>query len=75
MINELEDELNHGPCLWFWICFCNTCSVSFNVGFGIYLYLGNQVLIKFDQLKLLIAVSQPAFPCFWPSCHIISNTC
>jgi hypothetical protein len=39
------------------------------------LYLSNQVLIKLDQLKLLIAVSQSAFPCFWPSCHIIPNTC
>jgi hypothetical protein len=42
-----------------------------NVGFGMSLYLSNQVLIKFDQLKLLIAVSQSVFPCFWPSCHII----
>jgi hypothetical protein len=41
------------------------------VGFGINLYLSNQVLIKFDQLKLLIAVSQLAIPCFWPSYHII----
>jgi hypothetical protein len=32
--------------------------LSFNVGFGMNLYLNNQVLIKFDQLKLLIAVSQ-----------------
>jgi hypothetical protein len=45
------------------------------VGFGMNLYLSNQVLIKFDQLKLLIAVSQSAFPLFWPSCHIIPNTC
>jgi hypothetical protein len=37
-------------------------SLSFNVGFGMNLYLSNQVLIKFDQLKLLIAVSQSAFP-------------
>jgi hypothetical protein len=29
----------------------------FNVGFGMNLYLSNQVLIKFDQLKLLITVS------------------
>jgi hypothetical protein len=50
-------------------------SISFNVGFGMNLYLSNQVLIKFDQLKLLIAVSQSAFSCFWPSCHIIPNTC
>jgi hypothetical protein len=21
MINKLEDELNRGPCLWFWICY------------------------------------------------------
>jgi hypothetical protein len=41
---------------------------------GIYLYLSNQVLIKFDQLKLFIAVSQSAFSCFWPSYHIIPNT-
>jgi hypothetical protein len=45
------------------------------MGFGTNLYLSNQVLIKLDQLKLLIAVSQSAFPCFWPSCHIIPNTC
>jgi hypothetical protein len=73
--NELEDELNHGPCLWLWLYFCYTYSDSFNVDFGMNLYLSNQVLIKFDQLKLLIAVSQSVFPCFWPSCHIISNTC
>jgi hypothetical protein len=41
-----------------WVC---------NVGFGMNLYLSNQVLIKFDQLKLLNR--------FWPSCHIIPNTC
>jgi hypothetical protein len=75
MINELEDELNREPCLWLWLCLCCICSLSFNVGFGMNLYLNNQVLIKLDQLKLLIAVSQSAFPCFWPSCHIISNTC
>jgi hypothetical protein len=34
----------------------------FNVGFGMNLYLSNEVLIKLDQLKLLIAVSQSAFP-------------
>jgi hypothetical protein len=61
MINELEDELNHEPYLWFWICFCNIHSVTFNVGFGINLYLSNQVLIKLDQLELLIAVNQSAF--------------
>jgi hypothetical protein len=33
---------------------------------GINLYLSNQVLIKYDQLKLIIAVSQLAFPYFWP---------
>jgi hypothetical protein len=75
MIIELEDKLNHGPCLCLWLCFYYTCSVSFNVGFGMNLYLSNQVLIKLDQLKLLIAVSQLAFPCFWPLCHIIHNTC
>jgi hypothetical protein len=32
MIIELEDVLNHGPCLCLWLCFCYTCSVSFNVG-------------------------------------------
>jgi hypothetical protein len=31
--------------------------LSFNVGFGMNLYHSNQVLIKFDQLKLLITVS------------------
>jgi hypothetical protein len=73
MIIELEDELNRGPCLRLWLCLCCISSLSFNVGFGI--YLSNQVLIKLDQLKLLIKVSQLAFPCFWSSCHIISNTC
>jgi hypothetical protein len=60
MIIELEDELNHGPYLWLWLCCIS--SLSFNVGFGMNLYLSNQVLIKLDQLKLLIAVSQLAFP-------------
>jgi hypothetical protein len=64
MITEIEDELNRGPYLWLWLCFCYTYSVSFNVGFGMNLYLSNQVLIKLDQLKLIIAVSQSAFPCF-----------
>jgi hypothetical protein len=41
MINELEDEINHGPCLWLWLYFYYIYSVSFNVGFGIYLYLSN----------------------------------
>jgi hypothetical protein len=31
MIIELEDELNHGPCLWLWLCFCYIFSISFNV--------------------------------------------
>jgi hypothetical protein len=62
MIIELEDKLNRGPYLWLWLCFCYISSTSFNVGFGMNLYLSNQVLIKFDQLKLLIAVSQSAFP-------------
>jgi hypothetical protein len=31
MINKLEDEINHGPCLWLCLCFCYTCSVSFNM--------------------------------------------
>jgi hypothetical protein len=75
MIIELEDDLNRGPCLRLWLYFCYTYSVSFNVGFGRNLYLSNQVLIKLDQLKLLIALSKSAFPCFWPSCHIIPNTC
>jgi hypothetical protein len=75
MITELEDELNRGPCLWLWLCFYYTYSISFNVGFSLNLYLSNQVLIKLDQLKLLIAVSHSAFPCFWPSYHIIPNTC
>jgi hypothetical protein len=75
MINELEDGLNRGSYSWLWLCFCYTYPVSFNVGFGMNLYLSNQVLIKLDQLKLLIAVGQLAFPCFWPSCHIIPNTC
>jgi hypothetical protein len=53
MIIELEDELNRGPCLWLWLCFCYTYFVSFNVDFSMNLYLSNQVLIKFDQLKFL----------------------
>jgi hypothetical protein len=75
MINELEDELNRRPCLWLWLHLCCISSISFNVGFHMNLYLSNQVLIKLDQLKLLIAVSQSAFSCFWPSYHIILKTC
>jgi hypothetical protein len=75
MIIELEDELNCGPCIWFWLCLCYISSLSFNAGFGMNLYISNQVLIKLDQLKLLIAVSQSAFSWFWPSCHIIPKTC
>jgi hypothetical protein len=41
---------------------CVVSLLSFSVGFGMNLYLSNQVLIKLDQLKLLIAVSQSAFP-------------
>jgi hypothetical protein len=54
MIIELEDELNCGPCLWLWLCLClcYISSISFSVGFSMNLYLSNQVLIKFDQLKL-----------------------
>jgi hypothetical protein len=62
MIIELEDEINHGPWLWFCLCLCYISSTSFNAGSGMNLYLSNQVLIKLDQLKLLIAVSQSAFP-------------
>jgi hypothetical protein len=62
MIIELEDELNRGPCLWLWLWLCYISSISFNMGFGMNLYISNQVLIKFDQLKLLIIVSQSAFP-------------
>jgi hypothetical protein len=61
MINELEDELNHESCLWFWICLCYIRSLSFNVGWY-KLILSNQVLIKLDQLKLLTAVNQSACP-------------
>jgi hypothetical protein len=64
MINELEDEINHGPYLWLWLYFWYISFISFNVGFGMNLYLSNQVLIKLNQLKLLIAVSQSVFPCF-----------
>jgi hypothetical protein len=32
MIIELEDELNSGPYLWLWLCFCYISSISFNVG-------------------------------------------
>jgi hypothetical protein len=31
MIIELEDELNRGPYLWLWLCFCSISSISFNV--------------------------------------------
>jgi hypothetical protein len=62
IIIEFENELNRGPCLWIWLCLCCMSSISSNVGFGTNLYLNNQVLIKFDQLKLLIAVSRSAFP-------------
>jgi hypothetical protein len=50
MIIELEDELNCGPCLWLWLCLCCISSTSFNVGFGMNLYLSNQVPIKFRIL-------------------------
>jgi hypothetical protein len=63
MIIELEDKLNRGPCLWLWLCFCYISSISL-MWVGMNLYLSNQMLIKFDQLKLLIAASQSAFPCF-----------
>ena len=56
MIIELEDELNRGPWLWLWLCSCCICSISVNVRFGIYLYLSNKVLIKYDQLKLPTSV-------------------
>jgi hypothetical protein len=60
MIIELEDKLNHGPCLWLWLWLwlCYISPISLNLGFGMNLYPSNQVLIKLDQLKLLIAVSQ-----------------
>jgi hypothetical protein len=61
MIIGLEDKLNLGPCLWLWLCLCCISPISFNVGFGINLYHSNKVLIKLE-LKLLIAVSQSAFP-------------
>jgi hypothetical protein len=32
IIIELEDELNHGLCLWLSLCFCYIFSVSFNMG-------------------------------------------
>jgi hypothetical protein len=75
MINELEDELNHEPCIWFWLCLCCISSLSFNVSFGMNLYLSNHVLIKLDQQKLFIAVSQSVIPYFWPPYYIIPNTC
>jgi hypothetical protein len=31
-IIEIEDELNRGPYLWLWLCFCYISSISFNVG-------------------------------------------
>jgi hypothetical protein len=62
MIIELEEELNRGPWLWLRLCLCYISSISFNADFGMNLYLSNQRLIKLDQLKLLIAVNQSAFP-------------
>jgi hypothetical protein len=63
VIIELEDELNRGPYLWLWLWLCCISSISFSVDSGMNLYLSNQVLIiKLDQLKLLIVVSQSAFP-------------
>jgi hypothetical protein len=71
MIIELEDELNRGPCLWLWLLWTMVMVVVMLMlylfsllmwVFGMNLYHSNQVLIKFDQLKLLIAVSQSAFP-------------
>jgi hypothetical protein len=32
VINEFDDELNRGPYLWSWLCFCYMSSISFNVG-------------------------------------------
>jgi hypothetical protein len=75
MINEPEDKLNCGSCLWLWLCLCYIVSVSFDVNFGMNLYLSNQVLIKYDQLKLLTVVSWSTFPYFWHLYHIIPNTC
>jgi hypothetical protein len=46
MINELEGELKRGPYLWLCVCLCCISSLSFNVGFGMNLYLSNQVLIN-----------------------------
>jgi hypothetical protein len=41
MINELEDELNRGPCLCLWLWLCWISSLSLNVSFGMNLYLSN----------------------------------
>jgi hypothetical protein len=46
----------HRPCLWLLLCLRCISSLSFNMGFGMNLYLSN-LLIKLDQLKLLIAVT------------------
>jgi hypothetical protein len=74
MIIELENELNREPWLWLWLSWTMFmvygCGYAYAVSplsllmwiFGMNLYLSNQVLIKLDQLKLLIAVSQSAFP-------------
>jgi hypothetical protein len=35
MINEIEDELNRGSCLWLRLCFCYISSISCNVGWYI----------------------------------------
>jgi hypothetical protein len=69
-MNKIMDHVYgydyRGPCLWLWLSWTIFMVLDmlmlylfyfFNVGFGMNLYLSNQVLIKFDQLKLLITVS------------------
>jgi hypothetical protein len=75
MIIELEDKINRGPYVMVMVMLLLYLFCFFLMWVGMKLYLSNQVLIKFDQLKLLIVVSQSAFPCFWSSYCIISNTC
>jgi hypothetical protein len=78
MIIELEDGLK----LWLWLCLPYSYGVSLtfmlNLWVGIQLYLCNQVLLKFDQLKFLNAVKLSTFPCqafaFILSPHLRSTT-
>jgi hypothetical protein len=67
IINKLENKINRERLRFCYICYIS--SVFCNVSFGTNLYLSNQMLIKFNQLKLLITVNQS---CFWYSYHLLT---